>query len=802
MVTGYLDPRPWHEYFPSKQRQLPDEVVPAGNSRNGSNQFYGGRFDWDALDIDDDEMGDGKVVAWAEKQLSGKHDRPLFLAVGMYRPHIPWYTPRKWFDEYSIAEVPLSKGGNDDLADVPAAAQAMSKHSWHKWLVENEKWDDAVQAYLASVSFGDAMIGRLIAALDRGPLADNTIIVLWSDHGYHLGHKQHWEKRVLWEQATHVPLLIADHRLKSSGTRCDRPVSLLDLYPTLIDLCELDPVDNLDGLSLKPHLVDPTAESDRMVCTTFKRGNHSVRSQHWRYIQYADGSEELYDHRTDPRELRNLAMNPAHDAVKQRLAGGMPSSDASEDPPTKNPSRAKQTARPSPALGQGTMSGEVTSSSVLLQTRLTAHTQLDEHGDLAGSGGVVCFEWADNEDFRDARRTPLRSVDAKRDYITRELLTKLNTNTRYFYRAIYGVSAEHLTGGPVCSFKTLPGKDNLTPVRFIVGSCMNYNKFLHGKLGNAGDVITATDEDKRLGFPAFAAMGSLKPDFFLGTGDIVYYDNSLRVAKTVSELRKCWHEQFRFPRMIDFFQHVPTYWSKDDHDFRFNDSDNATDRLPLPRTGIDLFREQLPIVPQDGMESPTYRTVRVNRDVQIWLTEGRDFRSPNDMADGPKKSLWGPEQRNWLQMTLKNSDAKWKILVTPTPMVGPDMAKKSDNHTSLKGFRHEADAFFAWIGENQITGLITICGDRHWQYHSIHPSGVHEFACGALNDENARLGIAPGAKNGTDPEKKVRQPFISPEPSGGFLHVDAGNIFDVTFYNDEGRALYDFQFPEMTVTDE
>ncbi|WP_345319630.1 sulfatase [Novipirellula rosea] len=335
MLTGYLDPRPWHEYFPSKQRQLPDEFIPPGNSRHGSNQFYGGRFDWDALDIDDSEMGDAKVVAWAETQLSRQHDKPLFIGVGIYRPHIPWYTPKKWFSEYPIDDVPLPTASEDDLIDIPNAAKAMSKHAWHGWLVENEKWDDAVQAYLASVSFADAMVGRLLAALDRGPLAENTVIVLWSDHGYHLGHKQHWEKRVLWEQATKVPLVISDYRLKSSGRRCERPVSLLDLYPTLVDLCELDPVGSLDGRSLKPLLIDPAAESDRLVCTTYKPGNHSVRSQNWRYIKYADGSEELYDHRADPRENHNLATKPAHDALKQRLAKGLPKSDAITDPKLK-----------------------------------------------------------------------------------------------------------------------------------------------------------------------------------------------------------------------------------------------------------------------------------------------------------------------------------------------------------------------------------------------------------------------------------------------------------------------------------
>lgn len=152
--------------------------------------------------------------------------------------------------------------------------------------------------------------------------------------------------------------------------------------------------------------------------------------------------------------------------------------------------------------------------------------------------------------------------------------------------------------------------------------------------------------------------------------------------------------------------------------------------------------------------------------------------------------MWGAEQRAWLKRTLKASDAKWKILISPTPMVGPDMAKKSDNHASLTGFRHEADAFFARLGENNIENFVTICGNRHWQYHSIHPSGVEEFACGALNDENSRLGIEPGDPSGTDPDALIRQPYISPKPSGGFLLVTAGDELTIDFRSDDGDEHY------------
>lgn len=444
------------------------------------------------------------------------------------------------------------------------------------------------------------------------------------------------------------------------------------------------------------------------------------------------------------------------------------------------------------------MSGEITTSSALVQTRLTATADLDRSGDMPGANGVVSFSWSENANLSNASHTAFIPASAHHDFIARAELSKLKPNTRYYYRARYGPDENSIQPGPICSFKTHPGAQVDTEVNFIVGSCMNYIKFMHGKAGNAGPAITATAEDKRLGFPAFVTMKSLQPDFFVGTGDIVYYDNPYRVAETVAELRKCWHEQFRFPRMIDFFQDVPAYWSKDDHDFRYNDSDNATDRLPLPPTGIELFREQLPIVNMHDPITPTYRTYRVSQDLQIWITEGRDYRSPNKMEDGPGKTLWGLEQRVWLQRTLKASDAKWKLLITPTPMVGPDLADspdadrpaKTDNHASLNGFRHEADAFFDWLKINRIENFMTICGDRHWQYHSIHPSGHEEFAVGALNDENSRLGVEPGDPNGTDRDALVTQPYISPRPSGGFLHVRAGENLVVDFYTATGTRLH------------
>ncbi len=444
---------------------------------------------------------------------------------------------------------------------------------------------------------------------------------------------------------------------------------------------------------------------------------------------------------------------------------------------------------------QGEFAGEVTDSSALLQTRLTRTAGLDASGDVPGAAGVACFEYATNPEFNSAKRTQWSNARADGDFIVRHNLTGLKSGTTYYYRALIGSNRKFFRAGPTRQFSTHPGRQANREVNFCVGSCMIYERFMDGTSANKLPLAT-THKDRRLGYPSFAAMNKLKPDFFVGTGDIVYYDwprtKTHPAATTLPELRKKWHEQFRFPRLVEFFGRTASYWSKDDHDFRYDDADHTGSRLPAPQTGIDLFREQLPIVPAGDNDSPTYRTHRVSKHLQIWLTEGRDHRSSNKMPDGPGKSLWGKTQREWFQRTLKESDATWKILISPTPMVGPDGARKKDSHANLGGFQHEANEFFAWLKQNKIQGFFTVCGDRHWQFHSIHPSGVEEFGCGALNDENAIAGHAPGDPRSTDPDARIRQPFKYPKPTGGFLHLtsrDNGTL-RIEFRDDTGKVLH------------
>ena len=448
-------------------------------------------------------------------------------------------------------------------------------------------------------------------------------------------------------------------------------------------------------------------------------------------------------------------------------------------------------------LAQGELSGEPTATTILLQSRLTSipGPETDADGDVPGHPGEIRFEWSNDPGFAEAHQSDWQPAAADDDFIVRWLVTGLQPETDYYYRCRFRDEAGQTSIGKIRHFRTLPSGESTTSVSFCMGSCMNYHSFMSGK-SNGGGPITATEEDRRLGYPVFAAMLSLKPDFFIGTGDIVYYDHPAKTAaSTLPELRKKWHEQFRFPRLIDFFGATAAYWSKDDHDFRFNDADLGGAKQPPANTGISLFREQLPILPAHSDNQPTYRTHRVNQFLQLWFVEGRDYRSPNRMPDGPDKTIWGTEQREWLQSTMKQSDARWKIIITPTPMVGPDRASKKDNHTNPEGFRHEADSFFSWLTENRIENVLTFCGDRHWQYHSIHPCGVEEFCCGALNDENSIKGVKPGAKGSTDPEGLIRQPFLYDSPTGGFMHVtveasDGQPRLTISHYTDEGRKHY------------
>jgi choline-sulfatase len=280
--------------------------------------------DWGVLPISDADHDDARSADYAIGFLQQKQDKSFFLACGLFRPHLPWYVPKKFFDLYPLAEVKVPESPLDDLDDVPPVGRkfAAARRSDLVTIRKSGKIRESVRAYLASISFADAQLGRVLNALDVSPYAEETIVILWSDHGWHLGEKQHWHKSTLWEEATRVPLIISAPGF-SSGI-CKQPVNLIDLYPTLNDLCGFSSPAKLDGTSLVPQLRQPLTKRGRPSITEFRKGNASVRSERWRYIRYADGSEELYDHAGDPNEWTNLEGEPEHASVKQNLASWLP----------------------------------------------------------------------------------------------------------------------------------------------------------------------------------------------------------------------------------------------------------------------------------------------------------------------------------------------------------------------------------------------------------------------------------------------------------------------------------------------
>ncbi|MCW5977868.1 MAG: sulfatase [Bryobacteraceae bacterium] len=320
---------PWYrrpEWYPWVKK-IPS---PLGHPFNGLENFPG-EFDWGVLPYKEEQYGDMRAVDYARRFLARKQEKPFFLAIGLWHPHIPMFAPQSYFDMYPDPAMPETR--EDDLDDVPPLGKEMAafRRSEHERILKEGKWKDAVRAYLASISFADTMVGYVLSALDGSAYARNTVIVFWSDNGWHLGEKQHWHKSTLWQRSTHVPLILAGPGVRQPGVDRSQPVNLLDLYPTLIDLCGIPRRSDLDGETLLPLLRDAEAARKPTV-TTYLAGNHAVRDERWRYIRYRDGGEELYDLIADPNEYANVASNPRRRTVKERLAKFLPASSAPPKP--------------------------------------------------------------------------------------------------------------------------------------------------------------------------------------------------------------------------------------------------------------------------------------------------------------------------------------------------------------------------------------------------------------------------------------------------------------------------------------
>ncbi|GDY21394.1 alkaline phosphatase [Verrucomicrobiota bacterium] len=400
-----------------------------------------------------------------------------------------------------------------------------------------------------------------------------------------------------------------------------------------------------------------------------------------------------------------------------------------------------------PFQAMGTRAGEVTDTTAIVWTRLTAVPVRNNggvvipkrargepkrgnaeskvtvpveqlEGACPGAPGRVQVRYGTRADLTDAKVTECAVASAENDFICTFQLSGLQPGTVYHYVSeIPGPAGAPPATAFRGKFATAPAPAAPGNLRFCVMTCQGY-----------------PDRGHPDGHPIYPAMQALQPQFTCLTGDLVYYDSNEPVAVTERLARYHWERMFSLPRLLEFNRSHSTYWLKDDHDTLSNDSGPGASMGEFTfAQGQKIFRQQAPM----NHDGPTYRSFRWGRDLQVWFTEGRDSRSRNKSPDGPNKTIWGTEQKAWFKRTVKESDATWKVLVSPTPLVGPDRKNKRDNHAN-EGFTHEGDELRAWLKANAPDNFFVICGDRHWQYHSVHPAtGVHEFSAGPASDEHA-----------------------------------------------------------------
>jgi alkaline phosphatase D len=366
----------------------------------------------------------------------------------------------------------------------------------------------------------------------------------------------------------------------------------------------------------------------------------------------------------------------------------------------------------------------------------------DLEGACPGVAGRVRMQVSTREDLRGAVRLGWQDVGPAADFSHQFRLPGLKPDTEYFYSAETSAPGGKLHEPLRGRFRTAPRPQDLSSISFCMTTCQKYSQLDHEE-----------------GFHIYESMLKLAPRFYISAGDIVYYDSDDPRATTPELARYHWDRMFSFPRHKKMLLSVPGYWAKDDHDTLSDDS--WPEKLHGPeykltfQQGLQIFRQQVPVGPL------TYRTFRWGKTLQIWLVEGRDYRSPNPMPDGPEKSIWGKTQKEWLKKTMVESDADWKVLITPTPIVGPDRPNKADNHSN-RAYAHEGREFREWVKGALGDAFFTINGDRHWQYHSVHPeTGLHEFSVGAASDSHA---------GGTPGEDQRYHKFHLVK--GGFLQVE------------------------------
>ena len=315
------------EYFEATKKMMLEREVAKGTPEQQKEwgKTSSNAITYGALDASDECMPDTIMIDYMISQLERKHDKPFYLGVGLTKPHMPWSVPRKYFDMYPLDKIPTPIVNADDLKDLGNQGQRTAGGGTHEYMVKSGKWKKAIQAYLATCTYADVQVGRLMKALDKSAYKDNTIVVLWSDHGWHLGDKNHWKKFTVWEETTHVPMAIIAPGITKGNQKSPRTVGSIDLYPTLLELCGMKPDTRLDGRSLVTLLKNPMAEWNHPVLTSHSRGVDAIRTERYRLVQYPkDGEMELYDHQNDPLEHTNLINNPEYADVIKKLKPLLP----------------------------------------------------------------------------------------------------------------------------------------------------------------------------------------------------------------------------------------------------------------------------------------------------------------------------------------------------------------------------------------------------------------------------------------------------------------------------------------------
>lgn len=317
-----VHPGEWSEYM--------DRAGMSGNGP-GVDKYDGYFVEKTFPDLKDEDIVDWHATDYCIERLEKKNDKPFFLACGLYKPHLAFVAPRKYYEDFPLDSIELPPHIENDLDDIPSAGVKMAgPNKDHAKFLESGRWKAAIQSYLATCAYTDMNVGRLLDALENGPNKDNTIVVLWTDHGWSLGEKQHWRKFALWEETTRTPLVWVVPGMTQAGTKSSRPVDLMSLYPTLCELAGLETPEHVEGTSIVPLLKNPEAIWELPAITTHGRGNHSIRTETHRYIRYADGSEELYHNTKDPYEWTNLADDPEQADLKSVMANWLPQQEVAE----------------------------------------------------------------------------------------------------------------------------------------------------------------------------------------------------------------------------------------------------------------------------------------------------------------------------------------------------------------------------------------------------------------------------------------------------------------------------------------